>query len=302
MPKPKWTESRLHVSRNSRLGIYGLVLLLLVLIAANALLPIWMQPDGQLDNEALEQAWADFSSEKIDSQALNAASEKQNISLFPFDPNTITKEELMRLGIPMKTVYTWLHYREKGGRFYKKNDLKKLFTLSESDYERLIPFVRLNTTASTPSTTTAKNTSYPYHYSQQVANPNLTIALNQADTTDLKKLPGIGSVFASRIIRYRKRLGGYYSVEQLKEVYGLPDSTYQKIAGHFTVNPAEVKKINLNRAFFKDLSHHPYLRPYAQDILKLRQQIGRFNSVEQLRQIDLINEQNYRKIAAYLSI
>lgn len=298
MPKSKWSVPGFHLSRNSRIGIYALLLVLLLLIVANALLPLWIGPKDTTDNKALAQAWTEFLARNKDSQNFAVPGKPVNTHPFVFDPNTASKEDLVRLGIPMKTVYTWLHYREKGGRFYQKEDLQKLYTLSQSDYQRIAPYVSLPGKGSKKQRISPTNTP---GISLKKA-PALTLALNLVDTTALEKLPGIGTVFASRIVRYRARLGGFYSIEQLKEVYGLPDSTFQKIAGHFTVNPDKIKKINLNRAFFKDLVHHPYLKPYAKQILQLRRKLGRFSTVEQLRQIDLINEQNYRKIAAYLSI
>ncbi|HET8574030.1 MAG TPA: helix-hairpin-helix domain-containing protein [Edaphocola sp.] len=302
MRKPKWPEYGFHLSRNSRLGIYGLLLILVLLIAVNALLPLWLGNKDNAGDKTLEEAWAQFLAKNKDSQRFAAQGATDTI-LFTFDPNTASKEDLRRLGLPLRTVYTWLHYREKGGRFYKKEDLRKLYTLSPNDYRRIAPYVNLSYARQFKEPDIAQiydpGISAKRGYE---ADPDLLLPLNRADTSALKKLPGIGSVFACRIVRYRARLGGFYSVEQLKEVYGLPDSTFQKIAKRFTVSTKDIKKINLNRAFFKDLAHHPYLRPYAKEILQLRRQLGRFNSVEQLRQIGLINDQKYRKIAAYLSI
>lgn len=300
MRKPKWSEYGFHLSRNSRLGIYGLLLVLLLLIVINALLPLWTAPKNNSENEALTQAWTQFLAKNKNNQNQAATAKMTNSHLFSFDPNTISKEDLIALDLPMKTVYTWLHYREKGGHFYKNKDLKKLYTLSQKDYERIVPYSQV--IAKQSEKFSYKGLEASQKLSKPASEQNLILPLNQTDTTALKKLPGIGSVFARRIVLYRARLGGFYSATQLKEIYGLPDSTFRKIAGHFTVNPKIIKKINLNRAFFKDLAHHPYLRPYAKEILRLRSQLGRFSSVEQLRQIDLINEQKYRKIAPYLSI
>jgi competence protein ComEA len=114
---------------------------------------------------------------------------------------------------------------------------------------------------------------------------------------------GIGEGFARRIIAFRDKLGGFLYKEQLKEVYGLPDSTYQNLLPHITINTALVKKIPINTATEATLAAHPYIdKKMATNIIKLKKDLGTFQKIEDLRMIPLINEEKYRKIAPYLSL
>ena len=130
-----------------------------------------------------------------------------------------------------------------------------------------------------------------------------TIDLNTADTLDLQQLPGIGPVFARRIVRYRSLLGGFVDKEQLREVYGLQDSVYRRIAPRVTVADTQaIARLDINTATFKQLVSHPYLDKYqAAAILDLRRQRGAYSTVEELHQIPIIESETYNKIAPYIS-
>lgn len=297
--------SFLNFSPKKNLGILVLIFLLLFLISFRYALPFLSSGFDKNEEEQLAKEWQNYLLATTDSgkQHFIAAGnyEKDTIKKvaerFLFDPNKISKEDLIRLGLPMRTVYTWINYREKGGHFYKKTDLKKLYTLSNEDYEQIAPYARFPESEN-------KKRHHP-DTSQNIQHAQVKIKkipLNQADTTLLKTVPGIGSVLASRIVAFRNALGGFYSVNQLREIYNLPDSIFKKNKERFTVNPSLIKQLNINQADYKTLTRHPYLRPYASDILKLRKKTGKFTDINQLKQISLINEQKYRKIAPYLTL
>lgn len=282
-----------YLSRKSVLSIWILLALLFLTIFFRALIPIFFHAPNDIHSQKLQRAWTAFVAKQNNEAniALVDSIHTTPDSLFSFNPNLISKQNLMRLGLAKKTVYIWLHYREKGGHFYKKEDLKKLYTLSEADYRRLAPYIVLK----------QENRTHSSHLSVK-KEKQFKIPLNTADTVALKKLPGIGSVFASRIIHFRNALGGFYDVQQLKEVYGLTDSTYKEIADRFIIHPETIKKIHLNQADYNAFSHHPYLRQYAKQILRLRKKLSEFSSIEQIKQIDKINEKNYSKIEPYLTL
>lgn len=85
------------------------------------------------------------------------------------------------------------------------------------------------------------------------------IELNQADTLTLKKIPGIGSTFARRIVGYRELLGGFYTVEQLAEVYGIDEERYNALHTWFKVDTTCIQPLRVNQLSFKELLRHPYL-------------------------------------------
>jgi competence ComEA-like helix-hairpin-helix protein len=133
--------------------------------------------------------------------------------------------------------------------------------------------------------------------------PPPVIDINLADTTAFISLPGIGSRLANRIVNFRDKLGGFYSVQQVGETFGLPDSTFQLIKPRLQYTPVTVKKININTADTGTLKGHPYIRwKIANAIVQYRQQHGAFHSAEELLQIVLITPELFQKILPYLTV
>jgi competence ComEA-like helix-hairpin-helix protein len=115
-------------------------------------------------------------------------------------------------------------------------------------------------------------------------------------------LPGIGPKLASRINSFREKLGGFYSIDQVAETYGLPDSTFQKIRPYLKFS-GEVKKINVNRATREELSSHPYIRwKMAGAITEYRKQHGDFAKLEDLKKVFLVDDAAFLKMLPYLSL
>ena len=126
--------------------------------------------------------------------------------------------------------------------------------------------------------------------------------LNSADSQNLVKLPGIGSVLSARIIKYRNKLGGFYTREQLKEVYGIPDSTYEKIKAQLEVQPTSIKKIYLNLVDEKTIATHPYVGwNDAKVIIRYRQANGYFKNAEDLASVWAMDKKNLERLLPYLS-
>ena len=129
------------------------------------------------------------------------------------------------------------------------------------------------------------------------------ININLADSIEFRKLKGIGKVFSSRIVRYRNWLGGFYSHEQLLEVYGIDSVLFDLIAPHLKVSIDDVIKMKLNTCRLKELSSHPYISyKVAKSIIKYREHHGAYQSINDLKHIPLIDEKLFRKIAYYLEL
>ena len=186
----------------------------------------------------------------------NTSANKKN-SLFYFNPNTINYEQAVTLGFPEKTAHTLINYRNKGGKFCKAGDLKKLYGLKETLFEKLKPFIALekNNTPDNKYTPNEKKAAFAKKETQ-----NITIEINSADSTQWMQLKGIGHGRAKMILKYRSMLGGFYNIEQLKEVYYFTDSLYQSIKANLTVNPALIQKLKVNTVDFKTMVHHPYIK------------------------------------------
>lgn len=126
--------------------------------------------------------------------------------------------------------------------------------------------------------------------------------LNTADSTSLEGLPGIGEKLSARFIKYRERLGGYISVDQLKEVYGLTDSNFLKFRSRLKIeNGYKPIKIQINKATYQELRRHPYISHlFAKSVLAYIKMHESINSIEELSKIGSLDEHQVKKIAPYI--
>lgn len=219
--------------------------------------------------------------------------EKSKVELSPFDPNTDGKEKLLQLGVAEWIANNILKYREKGGLFETKQDLLKIYGIDSAQYLKLEPFIQLPEDIQTTEI-----------FADTPANPEeaLLVGLNSADTALLKKLPGIGNVFAERIAKYRDLLGGFVDKKQLLEVYGMQQTRYDKIQDLVYIDQ-EATKIDLNFADQKELHAHPYLSyDQSRAIVKFRNKHGSFTSVNQLVEEGVLDENTFEKIVPYLKL
>jgi competence protein ComEA len=129
------------------------------------------------------------------------------------------------------------------------------------------------------------------------------IDINTADTATLNRLPGIGNVLSARIVAFRDKLGGFYSLEQLSEVYGLKPEVLEKIKLKLKPEISIQKYVFVNTASALELSQHPYIKKKLADIIvNYRTQHGNFRTIEDLRNIKVIDEVNFNKIKNYLKL
>ena len=243
--------------------------------------------------------------------------------MFYFDPNRINANDWQRLGLTERLIQTILHYLEKGGRFYKAEDLKKLYGLHNADYERLFPYVHIVKTPedfqnhtgfyakSAHNAAAVKKTDS--FLRESPLNPGAGFTrkskkfeitdINQADSAGWSRLPGIGAKLAARIIHFREKLGGFCHLDQPGETFGLQDSTFQKIKPFLRLNTIVLSQIDLNRATRETLQSHPYIRwQIAKGIIDYRQQHGSFHSVDELLQLAQIDQIKFEKIKPYLVV
>lgn len=218
---------------------------------------------------------------------------------FMFNPNDLSVEKWKKLGLHERQIKVIKNYESKGGRFYKKEDLKKIYSISQTDYQTLEPFIQIPEEQSLKSRSSTN--SHPRE--EKVRKEVVIVEINTADSVQLEMLRGIGPAFASRIIRYRSRLGGFYMKEQLKEVFGLDSAKFEEIKDHVIIDPSLIRKININTANFEDMKRHPYLTYNQMNaIIQYRRRHGNYNNISDIRKIAIINEENFRKIEPYLNL
>ena len=201
---------------------------------------------------------------------------------------------MLSLGLPKGVVTVMLRFREKGGKYRRKEDLKKIYILDEADYLRIEPYISIaGDGASIPTV----SLDIPKQYDIQ---KNISVDINKADAEAWEQLRGIGPAFSGKITRFREALGGFASVEQVAETRGLPDSTFQKIKMQLRPSPV-FRLIDINTAPADVLSRHPYIdRRTAEAIVSYRQQHGAFRSTDDLRKVYALPEGWMEKMKPYL--
>lgn len=228
-------------------------------------------------------------------------SPERPLSLFYFDPNIASGEQLQELGIPRFLAERIVKYRAKGGKFRKKEDLQKIYDFRPDLYERLAPYISIADAA--PATFEAKTSEKPIFtnskpvYVKPVLEP---FDINTADTAQLIKLKGIGSKLAARIVKFRDGLGGFASTSQYAEVFGLDSLALSELNKYAPVQTAQ-RKIRINLASIEELDRHPYISPLqAKLMVRYREQHGAYPNAQELLKIKLLDQKFVDKIAPYL--
>lgn len=152
---------------------------------------------------------------------------------FRFDPNTVSVDDLCRLGFTRRQAESIDNYRKKGGRFRRKTDFSRSFVVSDSIYRRLEPYIDIP-----------------------------LVDLNVADSAALDALPGIGGWFAMKILEYGKSLGGYSYKEQLMDIYRFDKEKFDALSDLVTVSPEHIVPYPLWTLPTDSLRRHPYVGDY----------------------------------------
>jgi competence protein ComEA len=229
--------------------------------------------------------------EKVDSTA-------KEIRLYSFDPNKASENDLMKNGFSSSMANRLINYRKKGGTFKIKSDLLKLYGIDTVLYKKVYAFIDL------PVARTNKNNPTKEQPIVKPRTANVKLDLNEADTIQLVKLYGIGKKLSERIVKFRNRLGGFVSMDQLKEVYGLDSAIIKSIATKFlVVENYQPTRLNINSASEKELGAHPYLSfKLAKAIAAYRFQHGNFVALDDLTKVRLLSEKEFKRIKPYLSL
>jgi competence protein ComEA len=279
-------KNYLSVTKKEWNGMVILVILIAGVLAAPYIYQV-CHKDSTINYKDFDKAVAQLSKAgymKNSADSISRSNLKVSpIAMFAFNPNNLTVKQWQQLGLSAHQANIINHYEAKGGRFYSKEDVKKIYGLTADDYKRLEPYINI------PGATGIS------------AKANKTIEINGADSAGLTQLRGIGPSFAVQIIRYRNRLGGFINKEQLMEVYGIDSSVYAQIMGQLWVNPKKISKLHINTISFNQLRIFPYLG-YKQvnAIIQYRTQHGNYSSINDMRNIAILDEKILLKIEPYI--
>ena len=322
----KWKEfaaDYLTFTRRDRIGI----IVILVIILAIFFLPkafsstsnrksttsdtAWITAMKKLEQKEVDndQQYSKYNEDnsnsyQYDRRTSNNYHNKSKGELFYFDPNTLSLEGWKKLGLRDKTIGTIKNYLSKGGKFRKPEDLQRIYGLFPNEFETIASYIRIESPGEKNNYKDPNDKTYPENSAVKTYAPRYSVVdINSADTTALIALPGIGSKLAMRIIAFRDKLGGFYSITQIGETFGLADSIFQKIKQYLKLENTSVRKININKASVDELKVHPYIKySLANPIIAYRNEHGPFAKVEDIRKLMVITDEVYNKIAPYLIV
>lgn len=231
---------------------------------------------------------------KFNFQQMDRSVAEQKLNPFPFNPNLLPSEQWSKLGLKDWQIRVIKKYEAGGGKFYKKEDFKRMYCISPSEYQILEPYI---------SIPEQKREFAEQKPEMKESRKRVMIDLNTADSVELLSLYGIGPSFAKRIIKYRNLLGGYCSKNQLLEVYGFDQEKLNKIEAYIDVSASGIQRIKINSVRTDELKKHPYMDYYtAKAIVDQRIILGRYTSLQQIKSIPLIHEDLFNKIQPYFTL
>lgn len=278
-------KSFFYLQRNDRITI--LALLVVAAVAAGVMIYVGRQHGETViaaaDSVAVTRGDGVKARHGGQKHEYYAVAERRT-ELFPFDPNTADSTQLLRLGLAPWQVRNIYKYRAAGGIYRRPSDFARLYGLTAGQYRRLEPYIRISDDYRPAAEVYAveERTAYvrdTVRYPLKLK-PGQHVALNSADTSLLKRVPGIGSGFARAIVRYRERLGGYYDVSQLLEIDNFPQSALS----YFTADARSCRRMNVNKLTVSQMRRHPYIGFYqAKTIADHRRLHGPLHSLDELR-------------------
>ena len=283
------------------------LLILGVIIAATLVGMKYLQPADEPTILVEDSIKTDFKDYQVKQDSLYKAKWKKTykrdtiaIQMQVFDPNTVDSMTLLHLGFKPWQAKNMLKYRAKGGKYRKKEDLKKLYGMTDSMYLALTPYIYIKDSIVVDSARidSVHMDSLPKWNSTK---KDTILNLRTADTTELKLIRGIGSYRAKMIVRYREQLGGYAQVEQIMEARGMDKVIADSILPHFYIDSVVVNKIPINHIRPEVLQRHPYLNfEQAKAIYEYRRKHIRIKSAEELKKIKGLSPTDIEKILIYL--
>jgi DNA uptake protein ComE-like DNA-binding protein len=301
-----------YFSKSQRIGIIVLIVLIVLALIANYTLK-YFYPVTEKDGSAFLSQVEMFKKSLVSRDSILGLERQRRydeqykkyytyptykkdipFSLFTFDPNTADSASLVRLGVKPFIASNILKYRSKGGWFKITADFGKIYGLTPEKFKELEPYISIQEKK-------LKKTDSLF-LKQKELKKELIVELNSADTTLLMQVNGIGRGYAKGIIRFRQLAGGFVSVDQLSEIYGMRKENLERIRPFCKVNQDLVRKIKINVAGVERLKGHPYLNFYqSRAIYELRRRKGKLKSIADLYVLSEFNPESIAKIAPYLS-
>jgi len=289
-----------HFNKQERNGVFVLFVILVIVFLLK-----WMMPYLIFNNSSFvtSDVEIDKQSNALDTSLKNETPSSQPNSskvferdLFVFNPNIISTEEAMQLGFSKKLTATLLNFRKKGGRFFKPDDLKKLYGLPPTLFQKLESYILIPSNYRKFKKDSVHERTYP-----KKSFVKTILEINSADSLSIVYLKGIGPSFTKRIIKYRTMLGGFHNMKQLKEIYGMTDSLYVSLSSQIQIDKTKLVLIPINTIDLNALRKHPYFNfQSAQAIINFRLKHGKLTEKD-IIDLGIFNSEKLSVILPYLT-
>jgi DNA uptake protein ComE-like DNA-binding protein len=304
-----------YFSRGQRTGIIVLVVLIVLVLIANYTLSFFF-PVTEKDGTAFLKEAENFKKSLVSRDSIRQANWQQQYeerqrqyeekykqnspyktfdkkvayTLFSFDPNTTDSTAFVRLGLKPFIASNILKYRKRGGMYRTSADFGKVYGISPEKFKELESYIKIAELKTVKAEAAVAKRA------------DVIVDLNSADTTLLMQVNGIGRGYAKGIVRFRQLLGGFVSVAQLSEVFGMRPENLEKIRPYCRVNTDLVQKIKVNVASAERLKAHPYIRFYkGKAIYELRRKKGKLHDITDLKELPELTPDDLVKLKPYLS-
>lgn len=299
-----------YFTKTERQGIIVLVVLIIGVSSAPKISQYLNDRKDRLETDSVEiekfeheynrfiASMEEVKNRKYETKKTSSEYQQQEVILRAFDPNTADSLTFLSLGIPPWMIKNILHYRRKQGKFRQPEDFQKIYGLTEEQYQTLRPYIHLQIATISSKDTTQLITKQEARRDTIVKyQPGTILNLNVADTTELKKIPGIGSRIAQLIVSYRSKLGAFYRIEQLKEIH----LKAEKLRPWFAVDASLIRRINVNKASLERMMRHPYINYYqARVIVEYRKKKGKINTLKQLSLYEEFTSEDLERLTPYI--
>jgi competence ComEA-like helix-hairpin-helix protein len=304
MSEKSWDKDWLVFSRKARRGVFVLLFIFVIV----AVIPRIYR--NHFMNSPLDVQISKLSAQKREEDKRIARAKKKKtktdkfekkksfsykIPVSPFNPNTYSFEEWKSIGFSEKQVKTILKYRQNGGVFRVKEDVKKLYVIDDKLYAQLKEMIDLPESDLSREPKVAKD--------KVEALWEVKLNINRATEEELKSISGIGPFFAKQIVRLRDSYGGIHDLNQLLEIYRMDEEKLSKIKSSLFIEVSDITKLNINTATREELSNHEEISwNMANSIVTLRETHGEYSQLDDLLKSILIDREKLEKIKPYLRI
>ncbi|MCD6179450.1 MAG: helix-hairpin-helix domain-containing protein [Bacteroidales bacterium] len=297
-----------NFNKRQERGAFVLIVLIIIAFVIDLFLPVLFQEEVYDYSSTLKEIeeWKASAIEIVDekpsphktTRIKESPVKKIKLNPIPFNPNNLPEEKWLEMGMPDKVVKTILKYEAKGGSFKKKEDLQKIYGLTPKIYLQLKDYILIPS----PEFPKEKHRDSIFSKSDKIKT-FIRLDINRADSVAFLEVPGIGPFYAGQIVKYRNRLGGYVSIKQLTELYKIDSIRLNTWLPYLTFKDTLIIPIDINTADFKTVLKHPYIDyETTKKIFNLRNKLGRYAGIYQLKKDSILSDSLFQKLKPYLKV